>query len=315
MKISTQAILFFTFLSVNIFAQKNELFSIQQMEYMPSEKVYFVSLSEFYPLSDHPDSSAIPDISEWEMTDANTIILDSIYRERFLSRITIAPIGNLIIFDYVNGISATFPVNTLRVIACLNIYAGSEDWPYSQYEYMIGFELQAASLANFNNFFERSFVYIGIDDPFLHEPLKPIVWEHEHKSNFPKNSLTKDQKKMIQNHSKDQLYSFEDSGYRYMIQDYLFDGNLNARHLVIQDSRSKKIVCNRMFMNSEGSMIAPVTLTQPDSTIQVYQWTGELLIGKPPIVFGFMFEAFSCPNFIFLNPDLEDMYIRCDNRH
>lgn len=314
-KLSFGLTLFFGWISGIAIGQEIELFSLSAMEYNENEKVFLVSLSEIYPLSEHPDSSAIPDIGDWEMLDANTIVLDSIYRQRFFARTGLLLTERLIVYDYLNNISASFPLNTLRLVACLNMYAGNDDWPYSQYEYMIGFELEPSVLANFNPFFYQTFVYLGSSDPFAHQPLKPIHWSLVDKLNLPKSKMMKAQKTFLKNHTCGNKYVFEENGFKYMIQEYLFEANLNARRMVIEDIKTKKIVCERFFRDSEGASLAPLNYTDLENILQIDQWTGVLFKDKPPVVFGFLYQSFGCPAITFLNATMEDVYIRCDNRH
>lgn len=66
----------------------------------------------------------------------------------------------------------------------LNGYSSAEDWPYHHYDFMIGFEINKKLLNGFSEYYREALVYIGKENPFSNERLKPISWKKLRKRNI-----------------------------------------------------------------------------------------------------------------------------------
>jgi hypothetical protein len=310
-------ILSFTFFfiitqSTCLFAQDLFIYSLDVYEKDKNNIFAFTSLSDNYVLNTHPDSLAIPNFQEIPEKDAEYFALDSTYRNRFLRKLQIAENDTVFVYNYAVNEIKSFSVKSLNVVARLNIYG--PDKPYSQFDYMIGFELNSQWLKGLDNYFANSLVYVGKTNPFILNQLKPIVWKKTDPKNLPNISLhATDAKNLRQSKTtKGKAYTFQMDGLTYFAQEFVKGGKTTIRRLLVTD-QNKKIVFDRMLYEHESASLAPLNFTQPD--LETNQWTGKLFQNKPPVLFGFEYVSFGCPSILFLKSTEKDIYLSCDNRH
>jgi hypothetical protein len=289
-----------------------DLFWIRDLEESAQKKVGFISLSDIYPLSEHPDSLAIPNLDNKAKENQLYFKLNSSYRKRFLSKTNISETDSIYIFDYSTDALFSFSVSKLNVVGYLNIYMDINDCPCSQVDYMIGFEVPKSNLIGLGKYYSESLVFIGTQNPFMQGQMKAIAWKKISRDKFPfeKSQLTEMQKKYKnKNAIKGQAYLSETDKYNIFIQDYILSNTnlvLEDRHLIVFDKKSENIVYETLFSNSEGSSISQIG----------YQWIGRLLKNKPEVLFGFEDVSFGCPSIDYINSnDNKYIQINCDNRH
>ena len=298
------------------------LFTLNDLEENTSNKVGFISLSDKYIISEHPDSLAIPNLKN--IQDKKVLqyfILNSEYKKRFFAKTKVSETDSVFVYDYSNDVLLSFPIKNLNVVANLSIYKDVNDYPFDQYDYEIGFEINKKLLEKLSKYYTSCLVYVGKENPFEKGQMTPIHWKKINNNEFP--SIKIDLAKtsfQYKNSYKGKAYLFNSDKYKYYIQDYLEKQNnssLSLRHLVIIDSKNGKVIIEKIFEESEGSSIAPLSFgidNSNDLDINA-QWTGKLFKDKPEVIFGFEYFSFSCPNIIFLNSKKKDVYINCDNRH
>ncbi len=297
----------------NLTAQDLRIFYLR---FEKNESVGFVSLSDVYPLSEHPDSLAIPDLKDINSEEAKNfeyLKLDAKQRKRFLSKTKILETDQVFIYDYSADVLICFTVKNLNVVACLNIYGA--DWPYSQNDYMIGFELNKKFLTSFGRFPSNTLVCVGKENPFVQGQMKHIVWKKIDNKDFPSREINpKDTArfKHVYNDTKVEYVSgntfkYLTEGLEYFIQDTgkYNDNQIWAKRLLVIDRKTKEIVYEKMYYESESGSFAPIN----------NQWTGKLFKNKPPVIFGFKWVSFGCPRINFLNSTEKDIDTNCDNRH
>lgn len=292
----------------NLAAQDLQLFDLKYYEKDSSQSFAFISLSEIYPLNENADSLAIPDLKEKEIEQAPDFIyfkLDSTFRDRFLAATNISETDKVFIYDYSTEALQTFTVKNLKVVACLNIYGA--DWPYSQDDYMIGFEINKKFLTGSDQYFTNSLVYVGKENPFVRGQLKPIIWKKIKPEDFPSKELPTYDISYAGKCVTGDAYKFETKGLQYFVQDLvrLEDNWVSVKRLIVIDLKTKATVCEKLFYSGESASFAPLD----------NQWTGRLFKNKPRVIFGFHYVSFGCPNITFLNLTESDVYINCDNRH
>ncbi len=292
----------------NLTAQDFQIFELRYFENDSVQRLAFISLSEVYPLSDNPDSLAVPDLSNLEIEAAPNfeyIKLDSIYRKRFLSGTNISETDKVYIYDYSIDALLSFKVKNLDVVAHLNTYGA--DWPYTQDDYMIGLELNKILPGSFGKYFTNSLAYIGKKNPFARGQVKPVIWEKIESKDFPSIKLASYDTSYAGNCFPGDAYKYETENLQYFVKDLvrITDNWLAVKWLIIIDLKTKETVCEKLFYSGESATFAPLD----------NQWTGNLFKNKPRVIFGFHFVSFGCPAITFLNTDESDIYIYCDNRH
>jgi hypothetical protein len=301
-----------------------DLFWIRDLEEIANKKVGFISLSDIYPLSEHSDSIAIPNLENVEKENQLYFKLNSTFRKSFLSKTNISETDSVYIYDYSTDVLLSFSVNKLNVVAYLNSYMDIKDCPCNQYDYMIGFEVSKKLLNGLGKYYSDALVFIGKENPFTKGRMKPIVWEKIEAEVFPstKSNLTEKEKKYIdKNAIKGQTYLYETDLYQIFIQDYKdskregFYATVN-RHLIVINKQNNKVENETLFSSSEGSKLAPLNFGIDGNNYETIQWIGSLFKNKPDVIFGFEWVSFGCPSIDYINSnDNKYIEINCDNRH
>lgn len=298
---------------VNLQANTVENFNIFSMSnyYENEEKQNgIISLTELYKWSEQEDSLAIENkyLGSEEFEEFHK--MNNKYRTRFLKNIGIKETDQVFIYNYPIDSLFIFKVKDLPLIAFLSPYY--EGRSASQYDYMIGFGLEnKLSINDFKNFYQ-SLIYIGSDNPFETGMMKAIVWKKIDSSLFPtdKNDFTKNKKYSIGN-----TYKYIHNNMEYFIQDISIPNEYYGRRLKIFESDSKKILFEKLYYESEGLSLSPLNFVNSDYMDEVNQWTGTLFKNKAPVIFGFQYHSFDCPEIDFINQNESLIRIRCDNRH
>lgn len=280
-----------------------------------NKQMGFISLSDIYPLSEHPDSLAIPDVSEKPFDSIRCFKLDKEYRKRFLTETRISENDRVFIYDYAANVLVSFPVKKLNVVANLNGYASEEDAPFSQFDYMIGFEIDGNSLKGIKDkYFNNTMVFVGAENPFVKGKLKRVMWKKIDKKQFPVAKMSKKALALSGSHKPADTYTFAKDSLQYYLQDFKDEYWVFSRRLLIINNKTGNVIFERVFEESEGSAMAPLNNTNPDVGNEI-QWTGILFKNKAPVIFGLQYFSFGCPEISFLNKKEKGIYINCDNRH
>jgi hypothetical protein len=245
--------------------------------------------------------------------DAEYFKLNSVYRQRFLSKMKISESDKVFIYDYSTGLAVSFPVKELNVAARLNPYGAK--WPYSQSDYMIGFEIDTTFLKGSDKYFRNSLVYVGKKSPFVVGKVKPVTWKKIDAKNFPSRaiSINDTNTSLLGESVTGNAYTFEANSLQYFVQEFVRGKEISARRLLVIKSKTKETVCEKIYFAGEGSSPAPLNFTGPNP--ENNQWTGKLFKNKPVVIFGFEYVSFGCPRITFLKQSENDIYINCDNRH
>lgn len=279
-----------------------------------SSDVAFVSLSDIYPVNDEKDTLALPNIQKIGKYNAVYFTFDKNYRKRFLSKTNISETDSVFIIDYAKNKRVSFAVKNLKTAAMLNGYSSEEDWPYQNYDFMIGFEINKKYLSGFSEYYRDALVYVGKENPFSKERLKPITWEKIAKKDYPSKAMKNNDRTLLKNTVTGNTYFYKTESYEYFLQDYL-DSNkiIYGRRLLVVDSKTKNVIIEKLFSQSEGTSPAPLNYENGDDAVE--QWTGKLFKNKPEVVFGFEYMSFGCPNISIIDKSNEEIFLQCDNRH
>lgn len=277
-----------------------------------TEHIAFISVSEIYRISEHPDSLAIPDISEKTFEESQYLPLTGKYRNQFLTGTGISEQDQVFIFDYASGKQLSFPVQKLQVVACVDPYTGAEDMPLRPWHYMIGFAIDKSKLAKIEKpYYATALASIGKTSPF-EAKLTPLAWKKTDPKLFPSTVKSQELREELASFYPKTTYSFTLDSLDYFVQEGSHGENNPSRHVLVQDNRSKAVVFERVYMTSESTGMAPLNFQDAE---YVLQWTGQLFKGRDPVIFGFTYESFSCEEISFIGTSSEDIYIKCDNRH
>lgn len=310
------------------------LFTVGRYDLKPQKNTGFISLSDVYFLSDHPDSVALPDLSDLEFSQVQYLELSAPYRNTLLAKTKIAATDHVFMYDYVADVLTAFPVAGLKAIAIPNVYRTAEDWPFPASDFMFGLAIKPDDLKKFGEDLNNTLVYIGQENPFVRGQLKPIRWQEMPVKDFPAVASDARTRAAINAELKSgyredltlsgknvqtSAFKYATGGYRYFIMNYFLKHpqyqEIFARRLLVFGPNLQEPVCERTFVASDGASPTPLNLVERKNDQGLYQWTGNLFRNAPPVVFGFEYLSFGCPAITFLTPSGTDVYLNCDNRH
>ena len=305
------------------------------------DKGVFISLSDIHELIRHPDSLAIPASNsgiDWrgrwspdlkgeelflffnEMDERQFFHLDEEYRRRFLERTKISETDIVFLYNYADDALLAFPVNEL------NVAVVARHFPHTcQYNYRIGFHMDRVLLYESdesNDFdlweFERVLVYIGQAHPFARGGMREIQWRRIPTEDFPiaKSNIETDNERILylleygRRSARAYLYEFEN--FILFSQDILRFWSAHNRwnpaalHLLIIDTEIDSVVVERVIPNGWGWYGRGTRI-------------GNLFRNAPPVALGFWWPDWRtpsdlCPFIMFLDAEIADVYIRCDNQ-
>lgn len=279
-----------------------------------SSDIAFVSLSDIYPIGDEKDTLVLPNLEKMTDADAQYFTFAKNYRKRFLSKTNITETDSLFVYDYAKNKLASFLVKNLKTAAMLNLYSIGDPGPYHSFDFMIGFEINKKYLKGFSEYYRDALVYVGKENPFSKEHLKPISWKKIAQREYPSKSLKKDDLNTLKGTNAGNTYSYQTDSHHYFLQDYLDSHKIiYARRLLVTDAKTKEIIIEKLYSQSEGTSPAPLNYENGEDSVD--QWTGKLFKNKPQVVFGFLYESFGCPGISLIDKSNEEIYLQCDNRH
>lgn len=299
---------------------RHDLFTLRNMEESLHKKIGFISLSDIYQMSDHPDSSAIPDLSYKDKSSLRYFTLNDQYRKRFLARTNLSETDSVFIYDYDADVLLSFSVKSLTVVAYLSDYMGVDDCPCDPYDYMLGFEVPKSRLTKLKNSYFKSLVALGTANPFAEGGILALEWKKITSEEFPR---TKSSLAEVTRHQKvlaGPAYLAESDQFQFYIEDYLDQYNtafILDRHLIVVSKANNKVVKEAVYSSSEGTTSAPLNFGINNSNYSDVkaQWTGKLFKNEPAVIFGFEWFSFGCPRIEFIQPKYKGLPIYCDNRH
>jgi len=289
---------------LTLFSQQPGIFMLRSLD-SDSAKTGFISLSDVYPLSEHPDSSAIPGAGEEEGLSAEQVSLTGKYRHMCLAKTGISESEKVYLYNYQTNRSLVLRVKDLPLIATMNIYGANK--PYTQFDYMIGFEINSASIKLLGQSTGMVLAAISKKDPFIKKPMQNLKWAEVVGGTFPEMAAPVGNTRAFKEgeYHVGKMRVAKTDSLTFYCRELLKDDYLFAKQLLVIHSRSKKVIFQNLFYSSESASFAS----------EDAQWTGYLFNGRPPVLMQFQCSSFGCPEIIFLKQGTESIYLKCDNRH
>ena len=303
----------------------------------------FIPLTDIHPFSNHPDSLAIPEfvssvdwhnllrnvsrddpayedfrIFQQEMREREVLKLDIEYRRRFLERTNIAETDTVFFYNYVTDVLVAIPVNEFEVVGVDRWLPNTTQWDF-YFGFHSSYRCEFGEIWDSHSGFDRVLVYVGNTHPFARGGLRAIRWQNIPAEDFPL------EKSNIETDNERVLYLMEygvreDRAFRYEFEHFvLFSQHfmcflsfsnrweVRAMHLLIIDTKTDSVVAERVIDDGFGGMLTLVG------------FIGYLFRNAPPVALDFWIVAQrnrsnSCPFILFLDAEVDDIYIRCDNR-
>lgn len=271
-----------------------------------SDMDIFISVSDIYKGEQPIPAEIVKNHKQMSFEELQHFELDAPSRKKLLNGIQLTENDSLYIYEYGSNLLQRMPVSKLKAVAYLSPY--SDDQDLDPDSYMMGFQVATHQKTTEYDRYNNAIAYFGNKNPFVDHKMKAVKWQ---KANA-------DISKKYFSHSKLALGKTYQSQYEnltYYLQDYLEEGNITERKLVVINDRKEKIAEKTFSLaGSDGGEFMPLYGIDADEA-NISQWTGHLFKGKPPVIFGFMAQSFGCPSISFLDQKEKDFPINCDNRH
>jgi len=309
------------FICLSTIGNSQEIYSIQSFQYQNSKTFGFVSMTDIFRHSHHPDSLVIDpqNLGDFKFEDDNAHTVNEPYRTRFLSRLNIAVSDSIFIYSFKLDRCFSFPLSGLNLVAHLTMYG--PDFPITQDQYLIGFEFGKDGLPYdlLGEYYYNAIASIASKNPFQTGETQRIIWEKTLEESMPDFELPEIAKRWknewIKTVVRNEVYRFTSVFYVYYLQSMERETGGGGRHLLVANSKTGKVIFNTFYFDSEGTYLLPLSGVDEMDNLEMGQWTGKLFPNKPPIIYGFYGNSFGCPSIDFIDKDLSPIYIRCDNRH
>jgi len=294
---------FLLILCLALQSQELSLYRLDSFDKGNNEYADFVSLTDSYPFSDHPDSALIDEkylgYNNFEITGYH--VLSASKRGQFLKTLQISESDSLYIFLFASDTVVTFPVDELKLIAHLSQY--SHEGAIGQYEYLIGFEFEESMLRQLEVAYESELVFIGNENPFVKGQIKPLLLKRAGDFTVEAGTFNVGQK-----------FIYEAKNMTFHVEN-IESGGLWGRHVVVIENATMNILFDRNYFDRESSYMNPLSIAGELNEDGIYQWTGAILKGKPAMVVGFLGYSFGCESIDFIGESEPSIWIKCDNRH
>ncbi|CAI8869588.1 hypothetical protein [Chryseobacterium sp. IT-36CA2] len=271
-----------------------------------SDMDIFISVSDIYKGEQPIPSDIVKNYKQMSFEERQHFELDSSSRKKLLNGIHLTENDSLYIYEYGSNKLQKMPVSQLKAVAYLSPYTDSEDLDPDSY--MMGFQVATHQKTTDYDQYNNAIAYFGNKNPFIENKMKPVKWQ----------KAGADISKKYFSHSKltqGKTYQSQYENMTYYLQDYLEEGNIVERKLVAINDHKEKIAEKTFSLaGSDGGEFLPLYGIDADEA-NVFQYTGHLFKGKPPVIFGFIAQSFGCPSVSFLDQKEKDFPINCDNRH
>ena len=311
-------LLFILFISLPALSQAPIVYELNWYEKdQGGGTIHFVSLSDQYQLSEHEDSLAVPpeNLGDSETAAKEYFKLQGSYRQRCLNALGIDDNDVLFVYDYLQNKLLKFYIGGLNLIAVMSPYASAYEFPISQYDYMIGFQINPTYLKSNSTHYGRYLVAIGKTNPFTLGKMKPVIWTEIDSSLFPPNTQLQQNNPALNNGKTGETYQFNLNDLQVFTQNIMTNGNINGRHVVAINAATKTIIFEQFYKNSEAADLAALNGVDIENGEYINQFAGQLFKDMPPVIFGFLYHSFGCPGIDFIDKKVQSIYINCDNRH
>lgn len=275
----------------------------------------FVSLTDGFPFSDHPDSLVIAGENlgniNLDAVKDNSHTLDPIYRQRFLSRLHIEESDQLYIYHLLKDTIYTFNVSDLPLVAYLTPY--EPQLPIPDNDYFIGFKLK--NIPESMNIHGADFVSISKACPFQTGKLNPMIWTEMETESFPYFHKVKDLPSELDSFHVRDIYQYNLEGLAYYVMSYAKPHRTEIRHLLIVDALTNQLVYDKVFLQEGDYDLINLNVKRHDESSSDCQWAGKLFNNEPTIFFNFIQPMFGCNSLYFVDEKQSTIEISCDNRH
>ncbi|WP_288447709.1 hypothetical protein [uncultured Chryseobacterium sp.] len=269
-----------------------------------SDADIFISVSDIYKGVQPIPAEIVNNQKQMSFEELQHFELDAPSRKKLLEGIYLTENDSLYIYRYDRNKLEKMPVSQLKAVAYLSPYSEEVD-PES---YMMGFQVATHQKIADDGLYNNAIAYFGNKNPFVENKMKAVKWQKAG-ADISERYFTRSKLNM------GKTYQSKYENMTYYLQDYLEEQNVVERRLVVINDHQEKIAEKTFSLAaSDGGEFLPLYGIETDEA-NIFQWTGHLFKGKPPVIFGFIAYSFGCPSITFLDKNEKNFPINCDNRH
>ena len=269
----------------------------------------YVSPSDFYEIDslDLPIREMQKRISQGKKIQ-QYIALDDKYKKRIFEKTNYAPSDTIFVYNYSKNILKKYPITNLRTVAYIHI---SNENKIDIKECEIGFELVYDSYdisQEENLIYWEAYAYIGKENPFVENQMKPMTWVKVDKEKFPLSYTI-----IHEEYYWGNTYRYEDQEVICYLRDFRINEGYEKFHdkhyLVVLDAKTKKII-KTAFWEENELLVFDSPYDRDDLSFAVS--IGRLLKNRPITICGLNYRYFQCLPIIFLDQQYSDLDNFCD---
>ena len=280
------------------------------VSYIDSKGEVFVSPSDFYEIDslDLPIREMQKRLSQGKKIQ-QYIVLDDKYKKRIFEKTNYSPSDTIFVYNYEKNILKKYPVTDLRTVAYIHI--NSDENKIDIKKCKIGFELAYDPddiSQEESRIYWEAYAYIGKENPFVENQMKPMAWVKVDKEKFPLPYTI-----IHEEYYWGNTYRYEDQEVICYLRDFRINKGYekfhDKRYLVVLDAKTKRIIKTAFWEESELLVFdSPYDRDDLSFSISI----GRLLKNRPITICGLNYRYFQCLPIVFLDQQYSDLNNFCD---
>ena len=278
------------------------------VSYIDSKGEVYVAPSDFYEIDslDLPIREMQKRLSQGKKIQ-QYIVLDDKYKKRIFEKTNYAPNDTIFVYNYSKNILKKYPITNLRTVAYINI---SNENKIDIKNCKIGFELAYDPYdisEEESRIYWEAYAYIGKENPFVENQMKPMTWVKIDKEKFPLPYTI-----IHEEYYWDNTYRYEDQEVICYLRDFCinkYEIFNNKRYLVVLDAKTKRIIKTAFWEENELlELDSPYDRDDLSFAVSI----GRLLKNRPITICGLNYRYFQCLPIVFLDQQYSDLDNFCN---
>lgn len=270
----------------------------------------YVSPSDFYEIDslDLPIREMQKRLSQGKKIQ-QYIVLDDKYKKRIFEKTNYAPNDTIFVYNYSKNILKKYPITDLRTVAYIHINSDENKIDIKECE--IGFELAYDPddiSQEESRIYWEAYAYIGKENPFVENQMKPMAWVKIDKEKFPLPYTI-----IHEEYYWGNTYRYEDQEVICYLRDFRINEGYekfhDKRYLVVLDAKTKRIIKTAFWEESE-LLVFDSPYDRDDLSFSVS--IGQLLKNRPITICGLNYRYFQCLPIVFLDQQYSDLDNFCN---
>lgn len=192
----------------------------------------FISVSDIYKGEQPIPAAIMKNQKQMTYEERQHFELDAPSRKKLLKGIQLTENDYLYIYEYGSNKLQRMPISQLKAVAYLSPYSDDEDLDPDSY--MMGFQVATHQKTTDYDRYNNAIAYFGNKNPFVDNKMKAVKWQKAD-AVISKKYFT--HSKLVQG----KTYQAQYENLTYYLQDYLQEGNIVDRKLVVINDRKEKL--------------------------------------------------------------------------